>query len=166
MSETRGKNRWALRFSSGVTFQCPTKSLLVLNPMDFPLHFLNYDFLPKGFWWFPTACGVHWLHLASKHLWCFNILGANNNCALPCTKLDTITLSSRHGSSLPSPTLPCAFLPCAYIMSSAENFLLLTPPLAGIYSSPNVSSSSISNPPPLCAASVTCNSGSVRQNYI
>lgn len=106
------------------------KKLLVLNPMDFPLHFLNYDFLPKGFWWFPTACGVQLLHLASKHLWCFNVLGANHNCTLPRAKLDTITLSSRHGSSLPSLNLPCA-----YILSSAENFLLLTPPLAGIHSS-------------------------------
>lgn len=68
----------------------------------------------------------------------FNILGANNNCTLPSTKLDTITLSSRHGSGSPLLNPSCALLPCASVMSSAENFLLLTPPLAGIYSSPSM----------------------------
>lgn len=135
------KIRWALRFFSGVTFQCPTESLLVPNPMHFPLQLLDDNFLQKCLWWFPTVCGEQ--HLAPKHLRPLTFW-AQINITLYLLQSWTPVLQAWEQLAIAEPVM-CS-LPCAYIMSPAEN-VLLTLPLAEISSS-KVSGLNTSTPPP------------------
>ena len=89
----------------------PQRGLLVPNPEGFPLYLPDYNFsakmplvAPHCLWNTVITSGIKAARL-------LKLLDPNKNSTLPKTKLDTIPLSFRHGSSLPLLSPSCALMP-------------------------------------------------------